>query len=389
MKLKYRAALAASVFAGIYALSAFSSSDARHEVELGVAEARVVRTTILASGEIEFLNSVELRPEITGVVSTVHVALGQSVHRGDVLMTFDQNTLQAELRQQNANVAVAEASVARARAVTARSNRRQERSNSIYAQRLLSRDSFDEISTEADLSALDLKIATQNLEQAIALRARIEEALRKTVIRAPSDGQVIEVAIKEGETAVAGITNFAGSHLLTLADTGKVKAKIYVDEMDVGRVEVGQAVEIDVIAFSDRRLQGRVEGISLAAAPRQNSEGLKYEATVAIDDARDLPVRRGMTARAEIVVTSGQADLTVPLRAVMGDGTVGGERNSYVYAVVDGRARRKWIETGRSDDEYQVVAKGLEAGESLVVGPYQALRDLGDGDFVSSADKAR
>jgi HlyD family secretion protein len=370
--------------AAIYAVSALSMSGKTTEVEVGSVEAKPVRTTILASGEISFVNSVDLRPEITGVVSKVNVKAGTFVRSGDILLEFDQSTLNAELRQQTANIVMQQASVMRSKEAMSRARRQAARSKEIHDRQLISRDSYDEIVTTAELAAYDYRIASQNLEMAAALRERIDENLRKTVIRAPFDGRVIDVAIKQGETAVAGITNIAGSQLLTLADTRDVVANLFIDEIDIGRVRLGQKVEVDIVAFPGKKLVGEIAELSLAAEPKQNSESLKYEAQVSFPNGTQLPVRKRMTVRAEIVVSSENADLSVPLRAVLREPGGGQEPHHFVFVVVDGRARKKSIELGRSDDEYQVIESGVKRGDSLVVGPYQTLKGLKDGDTVAA-----
>ena len=90
-----------------------------------------------------------------------------------------------------------------------------------------------------------------------------------------------------------------------------------------------------------------------------------------------------MTVRAEVVVSSGESDVAVPLRAILTDAAASGEeKHSYVYAVVGGRARKKPVQLGRSDDEYQVIRSGLAPDDKRVLGPYQVLRQLQDGDGV-------
>lgn len=383
MQMKWRVLTAVAVLASIYSLSTCSSRGRTREADIGTVQPRLVRTTVLASGEIAFVNSVDLRPEITGVVSQIAVRTGQNVHKGDVLLTFDPSTLQAELRQQSANIAAQKASLARSRAAREHAQRQRERSAAVYARKVISRDSFDQTETAAELAEFDALVAEQNLALAEAQRDRTEEILNKSVIRAPFDGQVIDIAIKQGETAVAGITNVAGSQLLTLADTSGVVAEIAVDEMDVGKVRLDQAVEIDVVAFPGKRLRGRVVELDLSAQSRQNSEGLKYRAVARIDDTQELPLRKRMTVRAEVVVSSGESDVAVPLRAILTDAAASGEeKHSYVYAVVGGRARKKPVQLGRSDDEYQVIRSGLAPDDKLVLGPYQVLRQLQDGDGV-------
>lgn len=356
-------------------------------VELGEVQVRPVRTTVLASGSVAFMRSVDLRPEITGRVSRIAVEMGDFVKQGDILLEFDQSALQAELSRQKASIAAQQGMVRRANDSLSRANRHVQRSREIVDRQLMSRDNYDDIQTSASLARHELQIQRDNLEMAVAMRRSIEENLGKTIIRAPFDGQVVDVAIKNGETAVAGITNLAGSQLMTLADTGDVVVDLLVDEIDVGRLAIGQSVEVDVVALADRQLTGKVAEIGLAAQPKQGNEALKYKARVAFPDAGTIGVLKDMTVRAEVVVSGGDAAPSVPLRAILSEQVARDERRHHLFVVDGNHARKRVVELGRSDDEFQVVEDGAKPGDRIVLGPYEELRMLKDGDVVKSSER--
>ncbi len=374
--------ISALIIAVLLASRLFSPAQAR-SVELGNVEVRLVRTTVLASGSVAFVRSVDLRPEITGRVSRIAVAMGDFVKKGDVLMEFDQSTLQAELSRQTASIAAQQGMIRRANDTLARADRHAKRSREIFDVQLMSRDGYDEVQTTAKLARHDLQIQQENLHMALAIRRAVQESLGKTVIRAPFSGQVVDVAIKIGETAVAGITNIAGSQLLTLADTGDVVADLLVDEVDVGRLAIGQAAEVNVVALADRVLTGKVSEIGLAAQPKLGNEALKYKARVAFPStAATVGVLKDMTVRAEVVVSRSESATTVPLRSVLSEPLARGERRYHIFVADANRARKRIVELGRADDEFQVISTGVKKGERIVLGPYEVLRELKDGDVL-------
>lgn len=353
-------------------------------VEIGEVEVRPVRTTVLASGSVAFVRTVDLRPEITGRVSRIAVKMGDFVKQGDILLEFDPSTLQAELSRQTASIAAQQGMIRRASDSLDRAERHAQRGREIFERQLMSQDGYDDILTTANLARHDLQIQRDNLQMAVAMRRSIEESLGKTVIRAPFDGQVVDVAIKIGETAVAGITNIAGSQLLTLADTGDVVADLLVDEVDVGRLAIGQPVEVDVVALGERRLNGTIAEIGLAAQPKQGNEALKYKARVAFPSVNDAAVLKDMTVRAEVVVAGGEPASAVPLRALLSEPAGRGERRYHLFVIEGNRVRKRMVEIGRADDEFQVVSTGVKPGDRFVVGPYEQLRAMKDGDLVRS-----
>jgi HlyD family secretion protein len=118
-----------------------------------------------------------------------------------------------------------------------------------------------------------------------------------------------------------------------------------------------------------------------------SSQGRNYVVKLRLDDAR-LALRSGMTCRVEIVVGGSAPRPAVPIQAVLSEETAGSKdhtRNvSYVFAVVDGKAQKKTVELGLSDDTNQEVTKGLKVGETIAVGPARMLRELHDGDRVTA-----
>jgi HlyD family secretion protein len=172
-------------------------------------------------------------------------------------------------------------------------------------------------------------------------------------------------------------------------------AEVNVDEADIARVGVGQTAKVFPAAFPDQPVTGKVE--SVAMAPRNAmpgsaaSQGRNYVVKLRLDDARPA-LRSGMTCRVEIVVGGSAPRPAVPIQAVLSEETAGSKDHTknvnYVFAVVDGKAQKKTVELGLSDDANQEVTKGLKVGETIAVGPARVLRELHDGDRVSAQKTA-
>jgi HlyD family secretion protein len=216
------------------------------------------------------------------------------------------------------------------------------------------------------------------------------ERLAKTEVRAPIAGTITAVPIKIGETAVASATGIAGSSLMTIADVGSIMAEVNVDEADIARVAVGQTAKVFPAAFPDKPVVGTVESVAMApkpAMPGAAGQGRNYVVKLHLDDAR-LALRSGMTCRVEIVVGGSVPKPAVPIQSVLSEEASNSKdhaRNvNYVFAIVDGKAKKKMVELGLSDDANQEVTKGLAVGETIAVGPARLLRELHDGDVVTA-----
>jgi HlyD family secretion protein len=122
--------------------------------------------------------------------------------------------------------------------------------------------------------------------------------------------------------------------------------------------------------------------VTLGAAA---SQGKTYVVKLHLDESQ-LALRSGMTCRVEIVVGGSAQRASVPLQAVLNEQSADSKDHTknvnYVFAIVDGKAKKKVVELGLSDDANQEVTKGLAVGETIAVGPARMLRELHDGDPV-------
>lgn len=186
---------------------------------------------------------------------------------------------------------------------------------------------------------------------------------------------------------------------MTIADPDSLMTEVNVDEADIARIQLGQSVAVYAAAFPDIALEGEVESIPLSprsTAPGAASSSLarSYSVKVRLRDTGDLALRPGMTCRAEIYTDSGNEVLAVPVQAVLsnneaGTRSGGGEppaEEFHLFVENDGRAQRRVVKVGASDDSYQEIRDGLSPGESVVIGPYKILRHLKDGEALKVID---
>jgi HlyD family secretion protein len=178
-----------------------------------------------------------------------------------------------------------------------------------------------------------------------------------------------------------------GSNLLTIANTGTMMAEIDVDEADIPRVSSGQAVMLHPTAFPDRTIVGRVASIALSPkrGPQGEAQGLHYNVRVSLPDATPLPLRTGMRCRAEIDTGQRTKVLAVPIHALlMADDEAA---RHHVFVDVAGKAERRDVTVGLSDDSQQQILSGLAKGDVVVTGPYRTLRALQPGDSIAPEKK--
>jgi HlyD family secretion protein len=227
-------------------------------------------------------------------------------------------------------------------------------------------------------------------------------------------GRVTRLAVEEGEVAVPSTFSKDIGLLLTVSDLSVIQAKVKVDETDVVRVHVGDSVEVSIDAFPDTAFVGRVTKVSdssvrdaTSAATGQSDRAVDYEVEVTLDKP-PADIRPDLSATARVVTDTRKQVLSIPiialtvrennpvsteLRPVDTTGTRKKKEAEGVFAVKDGVATFRPVKVGIAGDEYFEVTDGLKAGETIVAGPYQAIRDLKEGARVramkQSADSAK
>ena len=367
----------------------FGGGKPKHEAELAKVENRQIHPSILATGSLVFRQEVQLSPEVIGKVAEVLVKEGDKVEKGQVLLRLDRTSYAAQVAQQEANRRSAAIAIDRAGINLANQQRNFERAQRLYKDKYIDVSKYDDAMHQVELAKVELRSSRETLEQASALLSQAREHLAKTEVRSPIAGTVTAVPIKVGETAVASATSIAGSSLMTIADVGSIMAEVNVDEADIARVAVGQKAKVFPAAFPDKPVDGQVESVAMAPKPTLpgNNQGRNYIVKLRLEDA-SLALRSGMTARVEIAAGGSAPRPAIPIQAILSEeapGTKDRVKNvNYVFVVADGKAKKKIVELGLSDDSNQEVTKGLAVGENVAIGPARLLRQLRDGDLVTA-----
>lgn len=357
------------------------------QVDLESAAKHVLSPTILASGSLTYQSEVKLVSEVIGRVRDVLVKEGDSVKKGQLLLQLDPAQAQAQVAQLEAALAQSRLTLERQKVNAATLDSKWKRFQALRAQGLVDANTFDELTSQRNMSQVDVQSGGQQIQQTQAQLQQARETLAKTQLRAPIDGKVVALVIKKGETAVPSAMSIAGSDLMTVAETSALFAEVNVNETDVARVGVGQSARIVPAAFPDKAWTGTVE--TVASSPRTVAgQGKSYLVRIRLQDSEGLRFHTGMSCRAEIATRRDDAApvLAVPVQAVRYEEAQNRNEPGKASLVVvrDGRAAMRVVELGLADDAHIEVTKGLEPGESVVTGPARTLRFLREGDRVAT-----
>ena len=262
------------------------------------------------------------------------------------------------------------------------------------------------------------------MDQEAATLENARTDLSKVRIESPIDGIITRRNVEQGETAVVGTMNNAGTVLLQVADMSVIEAEVEVDETDIPNVKIGQIGKITVDAISGKSFTARVTEIGnspIQTTGRTSSQATNFKVTLQVDG--EIPdVRPGFTCTAEITTATRDNALAVPIQAttvremVLDDkgnivreevkpgapasrpGSVqaaelkpGQERKEVegVFVVRDGKAVFEMVKTGIAGEKYFEVLTGLKEGDAVIVGPFSSVRTLADGAAVKVEEVAR
>jgi HlyD family secretion protein len=417
-----------------------------------VATGKAVRQDLVSivngTGQIKPKTYVNIGSTSFGRITHLNVKEGDHVKKGAVLATIESVQPQATVAAQAATIAssrtdvssfiaaekTASANIEESKADLEQKQLDYGRAEALYQDKLIAKQDFDSKKAAYDMAVATLaqrqaafaqsEAQTQSqrahVNQAVASQRSNYDALDKTISRAPFDGLVTNVPVREGETVVVGIQNAEGSTMMTLADMSVITAEVKVDETDIVNVAMGQPADVTVDALPGRIFKGhvtqvgdqallRTTGIATSQSTTGTEEAKDFKVVVTLDHPSD-DLRPGLSATAKITTANKPNALTIPIQALV-------ERNAAaektladnagkppakgapastasadtklvqgVYVLQPERKKLRVVFvpvktgiTGTTDIE---VLGGLKAGDEIVTGRYKVLRTLKSGTVV-------
>jgi HlyD family secretion protein len=398
-------------------VSASAKREKGVEVRFEQVGRRDLVAAVTASGKIQPKKKVDVSADITGRITRIAVREGDFVQKGQFLLQIDPTIYQANMQRATAAMSSAEAGAVQARANRDQSQRSLQRTKELREQNpnLVSQEQLEQAQTAFEIADANLTAAQHVVEQARAGLREARDQLAKTHLVAPMAGRVTRLAVEEGEVAVPGTFSRETGLLLTISDLSVIQTTVNVDETDVVRLHIGDSVEVTIDAFPDTTFEGRVTKVSnsaiLTAAsniPGQSDRAVDYEVEITLANPPS-EVRPDLSATARIVTDTRRKSLAIPIIALTvrentpvsteqrpaadakaaapapGDTARRDEKKKEtegVFLVHNGVATFRPVKVGIAGEEHFEVMEGVAEGDTIVAGPYQAIRDLKEGARV-------
>lgn len=349
------AALVLLVFVATFVFLWMKSQPVPEEYEVFTAKSMDLRKTTVVTGKIEPRNEVNVKPQISGIITDLYKEAGDRVEAGEVIAKVKVIPDMAQLSAAQARVRLAEVNVKQARVDYGREK-------TLYDKGLVAAEEYEKSKQTYDQAQEELEAANDNLQvvrYGVSARNAGESS---TLIRATISGLVLDVPVKVGNTVILSNTFNDGTTIATVANMADLIFRGNIDEIDVGRLVSGMPMKITVGAMHDLRLQASLEYISPKAVETNGANQFETKAAVKVTD--DNLIRSGYSANAEIVLAEAKGVLAVPESAIEFEGN-----DTYLYVVKGSgdnmQYERRKVETGLSDGLHIEVKKGLKAGEKV------------------------
>ena len=431
------------VGAAVVAANLYYRRDTGLNVQAEALRARDLEAIVSASGKVQPKRQVNVSAQTPGRVTRIAVEEGQRVKAGQFLLEIDPKQLEGQLQRGEASVAAAQSSLlgARTSVEQGRANLELARQNlkrqeDLWKEGLTTKENLEKAQNEVTVREADLRARTQDIETN-EQRIKQEQAglsttrynLNQIIITAPMDGLVTRRSIEEGETAVVGTMNNAGSVLLTIADMSVIEAEVEVDETEIPSVALKQEAKVTIDAVPDRTFKGRVTEIGnspIQTSTTQN-KGQRQATTFKVVITLEEPVpdiRPGFTCTAEITTAKRKDVVAVPIQALTVREMLYNDKGEMVretpnrrrrgtnietplsasnepppghtrketegvFAIRDGKAIYLPVKVGIAGEQYFEVLDGLKAGDQVITGPFSSVRELSDGQTVKIQQSTR
>jgi HlyD family secretion protein len=342
----------------------------------------VFQSFVTASGEIIASRYADIGSSVMGRLVDLQVAEGDRVKAGQVLAQIDPVQARSAAAAFEAQLDALQADVAAAAAREQEAQRALARLQSLFRDGVVPRSELDTAQAAADSARAQTAAARKRVAQGQAQVRQARDSVAKTEITAPLDGVVTRLSVREGEMVVMGVQNQPGTILMTLSDLSAINAEVKVAEADVLRLAPGQRATVTLEAAPGRELPGHVVEVGASALPVTGTGAAAREFRVVVRlDTPDPALRPGLTCDVKILAQEVRDALTVPLQAVVLRPAASGGESAGVFTLQDGKARFVPVETGIIGG-LDVEVKGVAADAPVLIGPFQALRDLRDGAAV-------
>ena len=323
-----------------------------------------IQKTTIITGKIEPRNEVNIKPQISGIITDLYKDPGDYVNAGDVIAKVKVIPDMGQLSSAEARVRLSEINLKQAQV-------NFEREENLYNQKLVSADEYDKVkqalhqAKEEKMAAIDaLQVVRDGVSKSNA-------SASSTLIRSTISGRILDIPVKVGNMVILSNNFNDGTTIASVANMNDLIFRGNIDETEVGQLVNDMPMKITIGALQDLKFDAALEYISPKAVESNGANQFEIKAAVKLAEGGKIrsgysanKIRSGYSANAEIVLSSANKVLSVPESAIEFSGD-----STFVY-VIKGEGKEKTYErtqvtTGLSDGVNIEIKKGLTVKDKV------------------------
>lgn len=263
-------------------------------------ERKDLKVEVSATGTVQPVFKIDIKSKASGEVLTLKLNEGDFIKKGDLIATIERTDALSAYNQAKANLDVA---VATLKQIQSSNTRKLE----LFKEKLISNE-------EMDLATLELERAKAQLVSAKAVFEQAQIRLSDTSVRSPMDGLVLDKLVDEGQVISSGTSSVTGgTTIVTIADMEKVYINAAVDEVDIGKIFIGQKARVIADAYPEETFSGKVLRIDPLATVEQNVT--RFNVVTEVEN-RNNKLKAGMNTTVTIVIADKKDVVVVPIDAL-------------------------------------------------------------------------
>lgn len=349
-------ALVAVIFIGTFVFLYIKSQPQPEVYDEFTLQRMDIRKTTVVTGKIEPRNEVNVKPQISGIITEILKEAGETVQEGEVIAKVkvipDMGSLSA----------------AQSRLRLAEINRKQaqtdyDREKTLFDKGLVAADEYDKIAQALRQAREEVDAAQDNLEVVRDGVSKSNASASSTLIRSTITGLILDIPVKVGNSVILANTFNDGTTIATVANMNDLIFRGNIDETEVGRLSTGMTMKITIGALQDLKFDARLEYIAPKATDQNGANQFEIKAAVNLP-SNATNIRSGYSANAEIVLAEAKNVLAVQESAIEFDGD-----DTYVY-IIKGEGdkqtyERRKVQTGISDGINIEIRSGVKPNERI------------------------
>ena len=314
-----------------------------------------IQKTTIITGKIEPRNEVNIKPQISGIITELYKEAGDYVNAGDVIAKVKVVPEMGQLSSAEMRVRLAEINLKQAQTDF-------QREENLFNQKLVSADEFDKIKVALDQAKHEKLAADDALQVVRDGFSKSNAKASSTLIRSTISGVILAIPVKVGYSVIQVNTMNEGTTIATVANMNNLIFRGNIDETEVGQLVSGMNMKITIGALQNLKFDASLEYVSPKAVESNGANQFEIKAAVKLSEGGKI--RSGYSANAEIVLAAAEKVLSIPESAIEFSGD-----STFVYVIKgEGKSKtyeRKQVETGLSDGVNIEIKKGISAKDKV------------------------